>query len=149
MKYLFLVCCLAFAAALSAQVVQPRGDSFAQRVSKTGGHLEEGWNIHGGAGADFSRCLGLMLQAVGISPATLKNLGFPGGDVPVSFAAFDPFFGPFSAVVAGKNRMNVGARIVPGTKWYGRFYAKATYDSILVTTSHHIEYVQASLGFRW
>src|SRR5258707_1216789 len=100
-----------FAAALSAQEVQSftfsRGDSFAQRVSKPGGHLEEGWNTQGGAGVGLSRWLGVTLQAAGVSPATLKNLGFLGGDVPVSFAAFDPFFQPFSPVVVGKNRMNL------------------------------------------
>ena len=96
MKYLFLVCCFVFTAALCAQEVQSftygRAASLAHRVSKPGGHLEEGWNTQGGAGVGFSRWLGVMLQAAGISPATLKNLGFLGGDAPLSFAAFDPIF---------------------------------------------------------
>ena len=89
-----------------------------------------------------------MIQAVGINPVTLKNLGFPGGNVPV-YSAFDPFFGQFLRGVAGKRRVNLGARIAPGTKWYGRFYAEARYDPISVTSSRHADYVQASFGFRW
>jgi hypothetical protein len=152
MKFLVLVYCFALAAALSAQEVQRftfnLGDSFAQPVGNKGRHLA-GWNTQGGAGVDFPPWLGLILQAVGINPATLKNPGLRGGNVPVLSTAFDPFAGPFLPVVGGKPRVNLGGRIARGAKWYGRFYAELRYDSILVTSSHHADNLQVSFGFRW
>src|SRR5258708_9843817 len=152
-EYLVLVCCFALATVLSAQEEQRStfnfGGSLGQPVGNTSRHLGEGWNTQSGAGVDFPPWLGLILQAAGIDSATLKKLGFPGGKAPVFFSALDPFIGPFLPVVVGKPRMDLGPRIVPGTTCYGRFYAEACFDPILVTSSHHSDNLQVSFGFRW
>lgn len=70
------------------------GGGFTQPVGGTGRYLDEGWNIRGGAGMNFSSVVGAMVQldydSLGISSGTLSNLGFPGGDVHVFSATLDP-----------------------------------------------------------
>src|SRR5215469_1137683 len=67
---------------------------FTQPVGNTGRHLDEGWNIQGGAGYNFSSYVGAMIQvdynSFGINSSTLQNLGFPGGDVHIFSATLDP-----------------------------------------------------------
>ena len=70
------------------------GGGFTQPVGNTGRNLNEGWNVQGGAGYNFSPYVGAMLNVnfngFGINGATLNNLGFPGGDVHVFSASIDP-----------------------------------------------------------
>jgi hypothetical protein len=70
------------------------GGGFTQTVGNTGRYLDNGWNIQGGAGYNFTPYVGAMIQtqfdAVGINSTTLNNLGYPGGDVHVFAATVDP-----------------------------------------------------------
>jgi hypothetical protein len=70
------------------------GGGFTQPVGETGRHLDEGWNIRGGAGFNFSQYVGAMVQLdynrFGINGTTLNSAGFPGGDVNVFSATLDP-----------------------------------------------------------
>jgi Outer membrane protein beta-barrel domain len=70
------------------------GGGFTQPVGNTQRNLNEGWNVQGGAGYNFSPYVGAMIQvdfnSFGINSATLNNLGFPGGDVHVFSATLDP-----------------------------------------------------------
>lgn len=86
------------AASVSAQEV-PRfsfdlGGGFTQPVGNTGRHLDEGWNIRGGAGINFSQYVGAMVQLdynrFGINGTTLNSAGFPGGNVSVFSATLNP-----------------------------------------------------------
>ena len=88
-----------FAAAMNAQQENQRfsfdfGGGFTQPVGNTGRHLDEGWNIEGGVGYNFSQYVGAMIDvgynSFGINSATLNNLGFPGGDLHVFSATLDP-----------------------------------------------------------
>src|SRR5689334_8041596 len=96
----FTIACFGFliAGTLVAQEV-PRfsfevGGGFTQPVGNTGRHLDEGWNIRGGAGFNFSQYVGLMLEAddnrFGINGATLHRAGFPDGNVGVFSATLNP-----------------------------------------------------------
>jgi len=89
---------LLLASLVSAQEV-PRfsfdlGGGFTQPVGNTGRHLDEGWNIRGGAGVNFSQYVGAMVQLdynrFGINGATLNRAGFPDGDVSVFSATLNP-----------------------------------------------------------
>jgi hypothetical protein len=70
------------------------GGGFTQPVGETGRHLDEGWNIRGGAGFNFSQYAGAMVQLdynrFGINGTTLNGAGFPGGEVNVFSATLDP-----------------------------------------------------------
>lgn len=91
--------CLLSAGTLSAQQEVSRfsfdlAGGFTQPVGNTGRHVDEGWNIQGGAGYNFSSYLGAKIQldynSFGINSATLQRIGFPGGDVHVFSATIDP-----------------------------------------------------------
>jgi hypothetical protein len=70
------------------------GAGFTQPVGTTGSYLNDGWNIQGGVGYNFSSYLGAMLQvdynSLGVNSTTLGNLGFAGGNVDVFSATIDP-----------------------------------------------------------
>src|SRR6202521_5148961 len=70
------------------------GGGFTQPVGNTGRHLDEGWNIQGGAGYNFNQYVGAMVDggfnSFGINSTTLNNLSFPGGDLHVFSATLDP-----------------------------------------------------------
>ena len=70
------------------------GGGFTQPVGNTGRHLDEGWNVGGGVGYNFSQCVGAMVDlgynSFGINSTTLDNLGFPGGGVHIFSATLDP-----------------------------------------------------------
>jgi hypothetical protein len=100
MKTIFTTSCFAFflAGALSAQETRHLafdiGGGFTQTVGNTGRNLDNGWNIGGGVGWNFSPYVGAMVQtnfnSMGINSTTLNNVGFPGGDVHVFSATIDP-----------------------------------------------------------
>jgi Outer membrane protein beta-barrel domain len=98
-NFAFAACCgLVMMGTLSAQEVSrfafDLGAGFTQPVGNTGRILDEGWNVQGGAGINFSSHLGAMLQlgynSFGINSTTLNNIGFPGGDIHVFSATVDP-----------------------------------------------------------
>lgn len=70
------------------------GGGFTQPVGNTGRSLNNGWNIQGGVGYNFTPYVGALLQtefnSLGINRSTLDNIGFPGGDVHVFSATIDP-----------------------------------------------------------
>jgi hypothetical protein len=70
------------------------GGGFTQPVGRTGTYLDDGWNIRGGAGINFSQYVGAIVQldynSMGINANTLSNVGFPGGDVHVFSATLNP-----------------------------------------------------------
>jgi hypothetical protein len=101
MKNIFSTFCLGFLmmGIVSAQDEIPRftfniGGGFTQTVGNTGRNLDNGWNLQGGVGYNFSPYLGAMIQTefndTGINSTTLSNIGFPGGDVKVFSATLDP-----------------------------------------------------------
>ncbi|MDP9115513.1 MAG: porin family protein, partial [Acidobacteriota bacterium] len=70
------------------------GAGFTEPVGNTGRNLDIGWNAGVGAGANFSRYVGVMIDAnynqLGINRTTLNSLNFPGGDVGIFSATLDP-----------------------------------------------------------
>ena len=70
------------------------GAGFTQTVGNTGRYLNDGWNIQGGAGFNFSNYLGVLGELgytqLGFNNSTLSNLGYPGGGVNIFSATLDP-----------------------------------------------------------
>lgn len=70
------------------------GGGFTQPVGNTSRHLDTGWNIKGGAGYNFNRYFGTIVEVgynrFDINGATLSNAGFPGGNMQVFSATLDP-----------------------------------------------------------
>ena len=70
------------------------GGGFTQPIGNTQRHLDNGWNLTGGAGVNFSKYFGTMIDVgynrFGINGATLNRAGFPDGDVSVFSATLDP-----------------------------------------------------------
>ncbi|HEY7338564.1 MAG TPA: outer membrane beta-barrel protein [Bryobacteraceae bacterium] len=99
---------LLFAAAVSAQEYHHMtfdfGTGFTTPVNVSADHLDTGWNIQGGVGANFNPWIGAKVQvgydSMGINRRTLFNIGFPGGNVHVFSATLDPIihFNPHSPV---------------------------------------------------
>lgn len=95
-----LVSCIGFLClgTLSAQEVShfsfDIGGGFTQPVGNTGRFLNDGWNVQGGVGYNFSNYLGVMGQldfnSMGMNGAALGTSGFPGGDIHVFSATVDP-----------------------------------------------------------
>jgi hypothetical protein len=85
---------------LSAQEVShfsfDLGGGFTTPVGNTGSYLNDGWNVQGGVGYNFSNRIGVMGQldynSLGMNGAALGTTGFPGGDVHVFSATIDPIF---------------------------------------------------------
>jgi hypothetical protein len=117
-----------FAATMGAQEVSrftfDVGGGFTQPVGNTGRHLDEGWNVRGGAGFNFSQYVGVMIQDgnVSVFSATLDPIVhltprshfdvylIGGGGLYrrtqeftqpglAAVTAFDPFFGFYTAAV--------------------------------------------------
>jgi opacity protein-like surface antigen len=98
-KLALSVLCVSVFAGLSIAQEVPRftydfGAGFTTPVGNTGRHLDEAWNIQGGAGINFSQYFGTLLQlqygTFGINGSTLNNLGFPDGTVRAFSATIDP-----------------------------------------------------------
>jgi len=70
------------------------GGGFTQSVGSTGRYLDNGWNVGGGVGWNFSPYVGAMVQtnynSLGFNSTTLSNLEAPGGGVHVFSATIDP-----------------------------------------------------------
>jgi hypothetical protein len=70
------------------------GAGFTQAVGDTGQRLDLGWNGRLGAGVNFSPHVGLLVNAqydnMGVNPATLANIGVPGGRMSIFSATLDP-----------------------------------------------------------
>ena len=89
---------LLFSATLTAQETQrftfDLGAGFTPTVGNTGRQLDNGWNIKVGAGINFSRYAGAMIDLAynrfDINGTTLANAGFPGGNFQVFSATLDP-----------------------------------------------------------
>ena len=100
MKHLvFSSCCVFLAAGVLAAQESPRfsfaiGGGFTETAGNTGRNLDNGWNIRGGAGINFTDHIGAMLNLgynqFGINQATLSNIGVPDGDVHIFSATIDP-----------------------------------------------------------
>jgi hypothetical protein len=70
------------------------GAGFTTPVGNTGRQLDEGWNIGGGFGMNFSPYVGALIDldynSFGINSGTLANIGVPGGGLHVFSATLDP-----------------------------------------------------------
>lgn len=70
------------------------GAGFTAPVGNTGRYLDDGWNIQGSGGYNFSPYFGAMIDlnynSLGVNSTTLGNLGFPGGGVHIFSATLDP-----------------------------------------------------------
>src|SRR5271170_5136932 len=83
---------------LSAQETQRftfvLGAGFTTAVGSTGRYIDDGWNVQGSGGYNFSRYLGanidLSYNSMGVNSTTLGNLGFSGGSLNVFSATIDP-----------------------------------------------------------
>jgi len=106
------------------------GGGFTQGVGNTGRHLDNGWNIQGGVGYNFSSYVGAMVQtefnSLGINSTTLNNAGFPGGDVHVFSATLDP-------IVHLVPRSHIDLYIIGGGGLYHR-YQEFTAPSVSTIT---------------
>ena len=101
MKILALITCSGFllVGTLSAQEVShfsfELGAGFTQPVGNTANYLDnDGWNLQGGVGYNFSSYFGVMgelgYNSLGISSTTLNNIGYSGGGFHVFSATVDP-----------------------------------------------------------
>jgi hypothetical protein len=89
---------LTLTAALSAQEFSrftgDIGGGFTQPVGTTGRNLDEGWNVQGGFGMNFSPYVGakidLAVNSFGLSSFALNSVGAPDGHVRVFSATLDP-----------------------------------------------------------
>ena len=73
------------------------GAGFTQPVGNTGRLLNDGWNVQGGVGYNFSNRIGTMMQldynSIGhMNGTALGTSGFPGGDIHIVSATVDPIF---------------------------------------------------------
>jgi len=100
MKKVALASCIGIFAFVSAKAQEtPKftfdmGVGFTSPVGSTGMALDNGWNINGGVGYNFSSYLGAKLDlgysSMGINSSTLSNIGVPGGGIHIFSATVDP-----------------------------------------------------------
>ena len=98
-KFVLASCCgFLLMGTLNAQEVShfsfELGAGFTNPVGNTAKYLDEGWNLQGGVGYNFSSYVGLMgelgYNSLGINSTTLGNIGYSGGSVNVFSATIDP-----------------------------------------------------------
>jgi hypothetical protein len=98
-KVVFSACCAFLCiGTLSAQEVShfsfELGGGFTQSVGNTGRYLNDGWNLEGGVGYNFSSRFGVLGEvgytSFGFNGTTLGSLGYPNGGVNVLSATIDP-----------------------------------------------------------
>jgi hypothetical protein len=86
------------------------GGGFTTPLGNTGRNLDDGWNILGGVGYNFTRRIGALVDFgyddMGINSTTLSNLGYGGGKLSVFSATLDPIVhlnphGHFDVYVTG------------------------------------------------
>jgi len=86
------------------------GAGFTSPVGRTAANVDNGWNIRGGAGVNFSRFAGVNLEggydSMGISTNVLSNLGYGGGRLSVFSLTLNPIVhlvpkGPVDIYVTG------------------------------------------------
>lgn len=107
--------------AVSAQETPPVsfniGGGFTQTLGGTGQRLNNGWNVDGGVGFNFSSYVGVMGQfnfnQFDINTTTLNAIGFPGGDVSVWSATLNP-------IVHTNPHGPVDVYFIGGGGWYQR-----------------------------
>lgn len=100
MKRFALASCIGMLALASANaqeyshITADFGGGFTTPSGPTGHYLDNGWNIRGGVGVNFTSVLGAKLNlgfdSMGINSTTLSNIGVPGGDVHIFHATIDP-----------------------------------------------------------
>jgi hypothetical protein len=100
MNKLAFVSCLGFLCigTLNAQEVSrfsfELGGGFTTPAGNTANYLDDGWNVQGGAGYNFSNHFGVMgrldFNSMGMDGTALGTSGFPGGYVHVFSATLDP-----------------------------------------------------------
>jgi len=70
------------------------GGGFTQPVGNTGRNLNEGWNVQGGFGVNFSAYVGAQIDLgydrMNLNSFALNSVGTPGGDVQIFSATLDP-----------------------------------------------------------
>ncbi len=63
------------------------GGGFTQTLGNTGRNLNDGWNIQGGVGVNFSPYVGVKIDVgynyMNLSSFALNSVGTPGGDVQI------------------------------------------------------------------
>lgn len=107
------------------------GGGFTQPVGTTGTNLNEGWNIQGGFGMNFSPYLGALIDvgfnSLGLTQFALNNAGVPGGDVHILSATLDP-------IVHLNPKGHLDVYLIGGGGEY-RFYEEFTQPTIVSTTA--------------
>jgi opacity protein-like surface antigen len=115
------------------------GFGFTNPVGDTGRHLNEGWNLQGGFGYNFTPWVGANIDLgynnFSINSGTLSNIGVPGGSLNVFSATVDPIVhlnprGQVDFYVTGGGGVfhryrefeQPSAAIVPGFDPYFGFY---------------------------
>lgn len=97
LAYVSFMGLLAFATANAQETPKFTFDidgGFTNSAGNTGRQLDNGWNVGGGVGYNFSSWLGAKLDLsysrMGINTGTLSFLGQPGGNMQVFSATIDP-----------------------------------------------------------
>ena len=103
-----------FGGVVYAQEVQrfsfAAGAGFTAPVGRTSANLDNGWNIKGAAGVNFTQYLGAMLDvgydSMGVGSSVLNNLGYGGGRLSVFSVTLNPIVhlvpkGPVDIYVTG------------------------------------------------
>ena len=86
---------LSFAQTENSRFTFDLGGGFTESVGLTRTELDKtGWNVTGGAGYNFTKNVGVMLDlgytSLGVNGATLSTFGAPGGNVGIFTAMVDP-----------------------------------------------------------
>jgi hypothetical protein len=90
----FILAAASFAQESNAGFTYDIGFGFTTPVGDTGRHVNEGWNLQGGFGYNFSSWVGVKIDLgfsqFGLNGVTLNNIGSSGGSVNVFSTTLDP-----------------------------------------------------------